>query len=415
MFKKLFHYPRVISRHVNAPLAQARNTFLSHLASRGTPGSTLLRYARLLRVISTLLGDEIPRPITRRAIRQCAQRWARRQRRRGRATTLKWPRDNFQQVACAWCSFMGWLEAQPSLALAYAPELEAWQSFLRSEAGLAERTISDYGWWIRVLLRWLSEEKLPLRRLTPTRVDRFTQHLASRGLGRVSLAKAASVLRRFLGYAFDQEWCGRDLSGSVLSPRLFRYENLPTGPAWPDVQRLIAATQGSSQQALRNRAILLLLAVYGLRSGEVRGLRLEDLDWERQILRVRRSKTARVQEYPLTSTMRRTLERYLNEGRPRSACPEVFLTLHAPLRPLSAGAVYDLTRSLMERLGITSSKRGPHALRHACATYLLNHGFSLKKVGDHLGHQSLSATRIYAKVDLNGLRAVADFDLGGLL
>lgn len=415
MFKKLFHHPRVISRHLNAPLARERSAFLSHLASRGTPGSTLLRYARLLRVISTLLDDKPHRPITRQAISQCAQRWARRQRRRGRAKTLKWPRVHFQQVACTWCSFMGWLEAKPSPALAYAPELEAWQSFLRSEAGLAERTISNYGWWIRVFLRWLSQEKMPLRRLTLTRLDRFTQHLASRGLGRVSLANGASVLRRFLSYVFDREWCERDLSGSVLSPRLFRYENLPTGPAWPDVQRLIAATQGSSQQRLRNRAILWLLAVYGLRSGEVRGLRLEDLDWDRQILRVRRSKTARVQEYPLTPTLRRTLERYLKKGRPQSACPEVFLTLHAPFHSLSAGAIYDLTCSLMERLGITSSKRGPHALRHACATYLLNQGFSLKKVGDHLGHRSLSATQIYAKVDLNGLRAVADFDLGGLL
>ena len=75
----------------------------------------------------------------------------------------------------------------------------------------------------------------------------------------------------------------------------------------------------------------------------------------------------------------------------------------------------DLIHSLMARLEINSPKRGPHALRHACATYLLNQGFSLKKVGDHLGHRSLSATQIYAKVDVKGLRAVADFDLGGLV
>jgi site-specific recombinase XerD len=142
---------------------------------------------------------------------------------------------------------------------------------------------------------------------------------------------------------------------------------------------------------------------------------LEDLDWTRRILRVRRNKTARVQEYPVTPTMSRTFERYLKKGRPDSACPEVFLTLRAPFRPLSASAVYDLTRSLMDGLEIVSSKRGPHALRHACATYLLNQGFSLKKVGDHLGHRSLSSTQIYAKVDLNGLRDVAAFDLGGLL
>jgi site-specific recombinase XerD len=310
---------------------------------------------------------------------------------------------------------MGRLKAKPSPPIAYAAQLEAWGACLRSEAQLAEGTISAYCWWIGIFLQWLLQEKLPLRRLTLIGVDRFTKHLASRRLSRVSLAKAATVLRRFLSYAFEQEWCRRDISASVLSPRLFRHESLPTGPAWSDVQRLIAATKGSSQCQLRNRAILLLLAVYGLRSGEVRGLCLEDLDWARRILRVRRSKTARVQEYPLTATMSRTLERYLKNGRPDSTCPEVFLTLQAPFRPLSAGAVYDLTRSLMERLEIASSKRGPHALRHACATYLLNQGFSLKKVGDHLGHRSLSATQIYAKVDLNGLRAVADFDLGGLL
>jgi len=415
MFKKLFHYPRVISRHANAPLAKERNTFLSHLASHGTPSSTLLRYARQLRVISIMLGNKVRGSLTRQAIRQCAQRWARRQRQQGRAQSLKWPAEHFLQVACAWCSFLGRLKAEPAPPIPYAAQLEAWRSFLQSEAQLAERTISDYCWWVGIFLQWLLQEKLPLWRLTLTEVDRFTKHLASRGLSRVSLAKAATVLRRFFSYAFEQECCRRDISGSVLSPRLFRHESLSTGPAWPDVQRLIAATKGSSRCELRNRAILLLLAVYGLRSGEVRSLCLEDLDWTRRILRVRRSKTARVQEYPLTPTMSRTLARYLKKGRPDNTCPEVFLTLHAPFRPLSASAVYDLTRSLMERLEIISSKRGPHALRHACATYLLNQGFSLKKVGDHLGHRSLSATQIYAKVDLNGLRAVAAFDLGGLL
>ena len=415
MFNKLFHHPRVISRHANAPLAQERNTFLAHLASRGTPDSTLLRYARELRVISTMLGHQLPGPITRLLIGQYSQRWMRRQRQQGRSQNPKWSTEHFRQVACAWCSFMGWLKDEPAASLAYAAQLQIWAAFLRSEAHLAEGTISGYCWWIRIFLRWLRRKKLPLRRLTLSGVDKFTRHLASKGLSRISLAKAATVLRRFLRDAFEQQWCWRDLSGSVLSPRLFRHENLPTGPTWPDVQRIIAATQGSSRRELRNRAILLLLAVYGLRSGEVRGLRLEDLDRDLQILRVRRSKTARVQEYPLTATMSRTLERYLKKGRPESPCPVVFLTLQAPFRPLSGGAVYDLTQALMAGLGIASAKRGPHALRHACATYLLNQGFSLKKVGDHLGHRSLSATQIYAKVDLKGLRTVADFDLGGLL
>jgi site-specific recombinase XerD len=82
---------------------------------------------------------------------------------------------------------------------------------------------------------------------------------------------------------------------------------------------------------------------------------------------------------------------------------------------LSSGAIYEVTSSLFARLNIASPKRGPHALRHACATYLLNTGLPLKRVGDHLGHLDLSATQVYAKVDLAGLRAVATLDVGGLL
>jgi site-specific recombinase XerC len=70
----------------------------------------------------------------------------------------------------------------------------------------------------------------------------------------------------------------------------------------------------------------------------------------------------------------------------------------------------------MKRLGIKSlPHHGPHALRHACAAHLLSENFTLKEIGDHLGHSSPVATRIYAKVDLTGLREVADFDLGGVL
>jgi site-specific recombinase XerD len=178
---------------------------------------------------------------------------------------------------------------------------------------------------------------------------------------------------------------------------------------------LLAATEGTNAQDLRNRAMLLLLAVYGLRCGEVTGLCLADLDWTRRVVRVRRTKTNRVQEYPLTRATGQAIRHYLKQGRPPSARPELFLTLRAPFRPLSNGAVYEVTTSLFARLNIASAKRGPHALRHACATHLLNNGFALKAIGDHLGHLSLTATQVYAKVDLAGLRRVAAFDLGGLL
>jgi site-specific recombinase XerD len=93
----------------------------------------------------------------------------------------------------------------------------------------------------------------------------------------------------------------------------------------------------------------------------------------------------------------------------------VFLCSRAPIRPLGRSAVWPIVAERLRRLGVASPHRGPHAIRHACATHLLAQGLSLKEIGDHLGHQRPDTTRIYAKVDLTGLRRVADFDMGGLL
>jgi integrase/recombinase XerD len=73
-----------------------------------------------------------------------------------------------------------------------------------------------------------------------------------------------------------------------------------------------------------------------------------------------------------------------------------------------------VSRQLRKR-ALSIQHHGPHSLRHACATRLINQGLSLKEVGDHLGQRDLEATRIYAKVDLIRLREVANFDLGDLL
>lgn len=109
------------------------------------------------------------------------------------------------------------------------------------------------------------------------------------------------------------------------------------------------------------------------------------------------------------------IARYLRRARPRGGSRVLFLTLRAPFRPLSQGALYSLVDCSLARVLDSRRRRGPHALRHACARHLVDSGFSLKQIGDHLGHRSAEATRIYAKVDLAALRLVALEDLGGLV
>jgi site-specific recombinase XerD len=200
-----------------------------------------------------------------------------------------------------------------------------------------------------------------------------------------------------------------------MAPRLFAHQGLPKGPAWDDVQRLLTSTEGDQPKNLRDRAIILLFAVYGMRVGEVRALKLDDLNWEQELICITRPKSRRQQSYPLSYLVGEAILRYLREVRPRVAYREVFLTLKAPVRPIGSGALYDLLSDRLRAIDPSLKPHGPHSLRHACAEHLLAEGLSMKEIGDHLGHRKLDTTRRYATVDLAGLRQVADFDIGGLL
>ena len=103
-----------------------------------------------------------------------------------------------------------------------------------------------------------------------------------------------------------------------MAPRVFTHEGLPIGPSWDDVKRLLAAAEGDRPADIRDRALLMLLAVYGLRAGEVAALRLEDFDWEREVLSVPHSKSQRPRTYPLCRPVGDAVLRYLREVRPRS-------------------------------------------------------------------------------------------------
>ena len=235
------------------------------------------------------------------------------------------------------------------------------------------------------------------------------------GCTRASIRTYAYVLRSFFRYAETRDWCARGVAAGILPPRVYTGERLPAGPTWDHVQRLCAGAEGDSRVQVRDRAILLLFAVYGWRVGEVRRLRLEDLAWDVETIRVTRSRPQlRVQTYPLVRTVGDVIVRYVTTARPRSDARQVFLSLKAPIRPLGNSALWQIVSRRLRPLDLRLAHHGPHALRHACATHLLHQGLSMTMIGDHLGHRSPAATSVYAKVDLVGLRQVADFSLEGL-
>ena len=302
----------------------------------------------------------------------------------------------------------------PTKILPFADRLADFAAYRRDERGLSPVTIRNQGWHLEKFLGWMEDQSRSFVNVSLEDVDAFLASHGKQGWGRVSVASSAKALRAFFRYAGVRGWCAPSIAAGIDGPRLFRHEGLPVGPPWPDVRRLIASTEGDSARDIRDRAILMLLATYGFRSGEVSGLCLKNLNWESEMISITRTKPRRVQEYPLCRETGEAILRYLQKVRPRCARREVFLTLKAPYRRLSQGGLYHLVSTRLGALGIHVPRRGPHSLRHACAGHLLGEGFSLKEIGDHLGHRSAYATRIYAKVDLAGLREVAAFDLGGL-
>ena len=143
-------------------------------------------------------------------------------------------------------------------------------------------------------------------------------------------------------------------------------------------------------------------------------LRLDDMDWANEKIRVRRPKNKRIQEFPLTAEVGNAILKYLRNVRPQSSSRFVFLSLRKPHRPMMTHGASCSIAVHIRALGCHLPHYGPHSLRHACATHLLDEGFSLKEIGDHLGHRSPRSTQIYAKVERRKLGQVASLKLSSL-
>jgi integrase len=187
-------------------------------------------------------------------------------------------------------------------------------------------------------------------------------------------------------------------------------------PTKDEVDQLLEDTSRDDDPVnIRDHAILSLLFHYGLRRGEVESLTLDDLDWVAEKIHITRPKLRRSQSYPLLAPVGDAILRYLRQVRPRCSRRALFLIVKAPFRPLSGSSITAMVRMRLTKRGVKLYRRGAHCLRHACASQLIDRGFTLKQIADHLGHRSIKTTRVYTKIDLPGLREVAELDLGGLL
>ena len=380
--------------------------------------STLEAKARLLLSIAEhlRLAERLNDTITFLEIKKAATRWSCHNRPSRQSSHAKRSRDYFIATAAEWLTFLNRLQTVPKPVTIYDQMLAEFRTFMEEERGLSPATVKGCCSAVRPFLIRLLDGRRSLQTITVSDVDSLLagkmneEHYARR-----SVRDFASSLRSFFRYAEMGGWCQIGIAASIMAPRVFQQETLPSGPTWDVVQEIVDATAGNHPIAIRDHAILMLLAVYGVRSREVARLQLADIDWQRETITFTRSKIARRHSFPLRPSVGAAIIRYLKGVRPKSPHAQVFLTRRAPVGPISNGAMWAVVSRQLRKRAPSLKHHGPHSLRHACATHLINQGLSLKEIGDHLGHRDVDATRIYAKVDLARLRDVADFDLGELL
>lgn len=285
-----------------------------------------------------------------------------------------------------------------------------YERWLKEERGLAEASINALMWEARYFCSWYMgrAKSVSFMSLTITDTDAYFAMRAP-GLRRKSVKDVAERLRSFLRHLYRTGETAVNLALQTISPSLYAYEAIPSTLSLDQIATILeSAVKDHSPMGLRDYAILQLLATYGLRAGEIRHLKLNDVDWRAEHLRIRHSKTGAHSLLPLMESVGEALINYLRQSRPKTDAREIFLRTRAPYRPMSGAGVYSAVRRRIEGAGVRpDGKRGPHIFRHSRAVSLLRASVPRKIIGDVLGHRCMDATIPYLKLATDDLRAIA--------
>lgn len=279
--------------------------------------------------------------------------------------------------------------------------------FLRRERGLRETTLVQYRHYLQLLQDYLQGLGRPLLPdLPPAAISAFITK-SGEARDKRSVQSLCSILKVFFRYLYRVNLMTRDLGKSIESPRHYRLSNLPRSITWEEVEGMLLKVDRRSAVGKRDYATLLLLVTYGLRAREIAALTLDDIDWKRDRIDIRGRKAGHSTAYPLDPTVGEAILDYLKQGRPKTSERALFIGAYAPFTPLSYVAVSQRAKRYICKAGIKVSRPGSHTLRHTCVQRLVDSGFSLKTIGDFIGHRTPDATKIYAKVNIAALRLVA--------
>ncbi len=333
------------------------------------------------------------------------------------ATKLTWKPSRRKGAVHIVKNFVRFLTASGAGKPVVPPELDDsargqlrrdYEDYLRRQRGLSERTIQHcWGFALRFLKFRFGDEVGDLSRITVIDIVRFMEQLVSRGKPYRDKTPPTH-LRNFFRYLFRSGKTPANLALCIPSIRQNYGARLPRYLDTGQVESLIRAVRVDTPIGRRNYAMVLLLARLGLRAPEVIAMQIDDIDWRAGEIVVR-GKGQKHDRVPLPQDVGEALAEYVRRDRVSNS-RALFVVGHAPHKPFKDGTILNsVLKKAFTRTGLTPPVPfvGSHVLRHSLAAALAHRGASLEEIADMLRHQSRASTLIYAKLDIEGLRTIA--------
>ena len=292
--------------------------------------------------------------------------------------------------------------------------LSRYEQHLRSERRLVSATILNYLSFARkFLIERFPEGPLLLKEIKASDISDFVlRRGCSISVGRAQIMTTA--FRSFFRYLFQKGELQADLAASVPTVADRRLSTVPKYLTPEEVECVLKACNRSTTIGRRDYAILLLLARLGLRAGEVVALQFEDINWRAGEILVR-GKGLLHDRMPLPADVGEALASYLRQDRPACQTRRVFVCTRAPRRGFARPwTLSTIVRRALLRADLDPPVKGAHLFRHSLATSMLRSGATMEEIGEVLRHRDPTTTEIYAKVDFDGLRSLAQpWPMGG--
>ena len=279
-----------------------------------------------------------------------------------------------------------------------------YRTYIKLEKRLAQNTVEAYMRDLRSFAHFiLRMYDVPPAKVEEPMVQRYVAWLYDRGREKASQARSLSGVKSFFNFLLISDRIESSPAEFVLTPKFGRH--LPDVLTTGEIDRIIAAVDGTTPKEIRDAAMLEVLYSCGLRVSELTSLRIRDLFFGEGYIRVT-GKGDKQRLVPISTVARDKIQRYLEERRSaRSGEEVVFLNNRGG--QLTRVMVFTILKQAAQRAGI-DKHISPHTFRHSFATHLLEGGASIRQVQEMLGHENIITTEIYTHLDNEHLRETVE-------